>query len=138
MKKLVVMLVVVAFLATAGSAAADSPYRRVIIPKTGLSVAIQPLKLGEESNGVTAFVQESWSQAIYLPWAGLASPGGGLGSLKSGDAVLLHRDWGKGWAVAVAGSLDPNNRRGRRRKRSSCSSERALLRPDHLPAVWQR
>ena len=88
MKKVIFIstLVVVLLLLSAGSAAAGGPYRRVVIPG-GLSVAIGL------PNGVTAFVLEPYTQAIYLPWSGEASPGGQLQRVKSGDPVLLHRDW---------------------------------------------
>lgn len=96
MKKLALLLVVVALLiATAGSAAAGEPCRRVVLPTTGLSVAIQPLEQTstgwEEPNHVTAWILAPWPQAIFLHRNG---PGADLVNLKSGDPIILHWDWG--------------------------------------------
>ncbi len=99
MKKLIVpILVVVLFLLDAGLASADGEYTRILIPKVGLSAAIQPLEQlpdggWPEPNHFTAWCLDPESfpgkdclQAIYLHRDGT---GEGLNLLERGDLVYL-------------------------------------------------
>lgn len=99
MKKLIPFLVVALFLFGAGSASADGEYTRVIIPRIGLSVVIQPLKQfpdggWPEPNHVGAWClvpdnypgQKNCLQAIYSHRDGAGS---GFDLLERGDLVYL-------------------------------------------------
>lgn len=91
MKKLAILLVVIAlFLVTAVPAMASEPFRRIVIPATGLSVAVQPLRLGEDPNHETAWVYDVWPNALFMHrgWTGAE-----LDKLRPGDAILLYDDW---------------------------------------------
>ena len=94
MKKLVPLMVVALLVVTVCPAVAAEPYRRIVIPATGLSVAVQSLEQTsagwEEPNHVTAWFLEPWPQAFYMHRGG---PGADLVGLRPGDPVLLHQDW---------------------------------------------
>jgi len=95
MKRLIVLFLVVALLLLAAAPAAAEPYRRVVIPVVGVSVALQPLALTpegwEEPNHEAAWFLRPWPQAVFLHRGG---PGAKLDRLGLGNIVFLYKDWG--------------------------------------------
>ncbi len=97
----ILLLVVALFLVGTGLAAADGEYTRIVIPKLGVSAAIQPLEQQAdggwpEPNHFTAWCLDPESfpgkdclQAIYMH---RANHGFDLGLLKRGDLIYLYED----------------------------------------------